>query len=170
MAFRQENPDIDDVISEVKPPAWAPDLSAQNGAFGRLATLVMMYPRAAFVVAAVILIFAFLVLAPILVAVFYMALGVAAYVLWGRIKRLRMPRVIPLSHSSGFQLQNPRQDLTQLIGLNLVALLFAFFGGVMIWDGGQTATGAMVAAFFGGFALLLARMAFKEIRGRLYFQ
>ena len=170
MAFRQQNPDVEEIVPEVKAPSWAPDLSAQNGVFGRLATLVMAYPKTASVLVAIILVFAFLVLAPVLIAAFYIGIGALAYALWGRIKRLRMPRVIPLSHKSGFRLQNPRQDLTQLVALNLIALLFAYFGGVMAAGGGQATTGIVVAAFFGSFALVLARMTFREIRGRLYFR
>ncbi len=170
MAFRQENPNIDDIVPEVKRPDWVPDLSAQNGFLGRLATWVMAYPRLAFTTTAVLILGAFLFLAPILVAAFYILLGAGGYALWSRIRRLRMPRVIPLSHKAEFRLGKPRQDLAQLVMLNLVAVLFTFFGGVMVWDGNHMATGATVAVAFGGFSAVLLNMTLKEIRGRLFFR
>lgn len=170
MALRQDNLNIEELTHDVKRPDWIPDLSAQNGVFGRLATLVMVHPRLALIAAIITLVVVFFVLAPIVVVAVYVALGVGAYALWTRIRRLRMPRIIPLSHSSGFRLESRRQDLTQLIGLNLVATLFAFFGGVMVWDGGQLITGGAITAVFSGFTAVLLRLSFKEVRARLYFR
>ena len=170
MAFRQTVPAVEEIVPEVKASTWVPDLSAQKGLFGRLATLVLVYPRTSFVVTAAILVLAFLVLAPILVAAFYVLLGAGAYALWSRIKRLRMPRVIPLSHSTDFQLQKPRQDLTSLVMMDLLAGLFAGFGGIMYWQGSDAATGGTIAVAFGALMILLTRMVLRELRGRLYFQ
>ncbi len=170
MAFRQKNLEKDDFAPDVDPPDWVPDLSAQLGVFGQIASFVRAHPRMTFLATGAVLIAAFLVLAPIIAAIFYIFIGAVGYALWTRIKRLRMPRVIPLSHSAGFRLQRPRQDLTQLLALNFVAALFTFFGAVMALEGSQANTGIFVAAVFGGFTLVFIRMAFQEIRGRLYFQ
>ncbi len=176
MALRQSPSELVDVVPEkdgnpnIKTPDWMPDLSAQKGVLGRLATYVMVYPRTSFVVLAVILAVSFLVLAPIVVAVVYLALGAGAYALWTRIRRLRMPRIVPLSQSSSFRLQNPRQDLTQLITLDLVAILFSAFGVLTALDAGQMVTGTVITLVFAGLAWRLTVLALKEMRGRFYFQ
>ena len=176
MALRQSPTELTDGVPEkdgspdIKIPDWVPDLTAQNGPLGRLATWVMVYPRTSFVVLAVVLATSFLILAPILVVLIYLALGAGAYALWSRIKRLRMPRIVPLSQNSSFRLQKPRQDLTQLIALDLVAILFSFFGVLTALDAGQSVTGSVIALVFAGLAWRLTVMALKEMRGRFYFQ
>ena len=176
MALRQSPSELVDVVPEkdvnpdIKIPDWVPDLTAQKGALGRVATWVMVYPKTTFVVLALVLVASFLVLAPIIVAVVYLGLGAGAYALWSRIKRLRMPRIVPLSQNSSFRLQNPRQDLTQLIALDFVAVLFSTFGGITALETGQMVTGSVIALVFAGLAWRLTILALKEMRGRFYFQ
>ena len=176
MALRQSPSELVDVVPEkdvnpgIKIPDWVPDLTAQKGALGRVATWVMVYPKTTLVVLALVLVASFLVLAPIIVAVVYLGLGAGAYALWSRIKRLRMPRIVPLSENSSFRLQNPRQDLTQLIALDFVAVLFSTFGGITALETGQMVTGSVIALVFAGLAWRLTILALKEMRGRFYFQ